>query len=84
MEFKKINELMNYNYESKGTDIYKIFTEFINSNSEIIDLKEAEQFLLPPEAFGDNRKRNIEDYKTAKQTIEELKNNKNYKRGMTA
>ena len=71
MGFKKINERLNYNYEAKGTEIYKIYYDFIKENAEIIDLQQAEAFLLPPQAFGDDRKR--QGYEQVKQLIETTK-----------
>ncbi len=82
MGFKKINESMNYNFEAKGAELYNIYYNFIKENSEIIDLEQAESFLLPPEAFTDNRKRT--GYEKAKQLVEVLKQEKtqNYGRSM--
>ncbi len=60
MDFMKIMDLMNYNYESKGTELYRICKEFINANNEILtenQLKEFQASLLPPQAFDDGRER---------------------------
>ena len=74
MGYEKINESMNYNFEAKGGEFYNIFFNFVKENSEILDLEETEQFLLPEEAFGDNRKR--PGYEKAKQLVEVLKQEK--------
>lgn len=82
MGFKRINDSMNYNFDAKGTEIYNIYYNFIKENNEIIDLEQAETFLLPPQAFTDNRER--KGYEKAKQLVEVLKQEKkqNYGRSM--
>ena len=74
MGFKKINESMNYNFEAKGGEIYNIMYNFVKENSEILDMDVVEQYLLPEEAFGDNRKR--PGYEKAKQIVDTLKQEK--------
>lgn len=65
MDFMKLMEMMNYNYESKGVELYSIYNNFIDANIEILSneqLKNAEHFLLPPNAFDDGRNRSQEKY----------------------
>lgn len=82
MGFKKINERLNYNFDAQGSEIYQIYYDFIKENAEIIDLQQAESFLLPPQAFGDNRKR--QGYEQVKQLIEttKMEMTNNYGRSM--
>ena len=65
MEFMKIMDLMNYNYESKGVELYNIYNSFIDANIEILSveqLENAKNNLLPPNAFDDERNRSFNDY----------------------
>jgi hypothetical protein len=65
MDFMNLMEMMNYNFESKGTEIYSIYDKFIDANLEVLtgaQLKNAEDFLLPPSAFDDGRNRSQEKY----------------------
>lgn len=65
MDFMNLMEMMNYNFESEGTEIYSIYDKFIDTNLEILtgaQLKNAEDFLLPPSAFDDGRNRSQEKY----------------------
>jgi hypothetical protein len=84
MGIKKTSEKMNYNFATKGSELYNIIYELVEDNSEILDMNFVEKQLLPPNAFGDGRKR--EGYERLKQLIEIKKQekieNNNYERGM--
>lgn len=89
MELMKIMDLMNYNYESQGTEIYNIYSKFIETNQEILteeQLKNASEYLLPPFAFDDERKRSKDQYDKTQNLIMVAINKKieNKKRGMVA
>lgn len=65
MDFMNLMEMMNYNFESKGVELYSIYNNFIDANKDILtdeQLKNAEDFLLPPGAFDDGRNRSQEKY----------------------
>lgn len=65
MDFMKIMDLMNYNYESQGVELYNIYGNFIDANKEIFSPEQisvAKDFLLPPSAFDDGRNRSQNEY----------------------
>lgn len=79
MRFDQINEMMNYDYESKQSFFYNTCIHFVIANNEIISkeqLDAIQSYILPPSAFDDDKKRSNEDYKTLMSVIEKYKINK--------
>lgn len=79
MGFKQINEKMNYAHESKQSFLYDTCINFVIANNEILSkeqLDAIQNYILPPSAFDDDKKRSNEDYKTLMSEIEKYKINK--------
>lgn len=87
MDFMKIMDLMNYNFESEGTEIYSICGKFIEANNQILtseQLKNASESLLPPSAFDDGRNRSVDEYNKTQAMINTMIKGYENGKGMVA
>lgn len=91
MEIMKLMDLMNYNYENQETSLlYDVYSKFIEANIDILSisqLKEADDFLLSPNAIDDGKIRKESEYQSIKTNIQmHIINKMNYEngRGMAA
>ena len=77
--FIQINEMMDYRHVIKQSFLYDTCINFVIANNEILSIEQLDaiqNYILPPSAFDDDKKRSNEDYKTLMSVIEKYKINK--------